>query len=51
MSITDDGNGIKKEHFEYLCKTHYTTKDKGTNSFGYRGEALSYINRNCKVTI
>lgn len=51
ISIQDNGDGIKKENFEFLCKTHYTSKLKGTSSFGYRGEALSFISRNSKVTI
>lgn len=51
LQITDDGCGIKKENFEFLCKTHYTTKKKGTMSFGFRGEALSFVSRSCKVNI
>lgn len=49
--VSDDGDGIAKEHFEFLCQTRYTTKDRDLLSFGYRGEALSYISRNCVLHV
>lgn len=51
IQIRDNGDGISKEDFPKLCKRRFTTKTKSLNSFGYRGEALSFISQNCKLEV
>ena len=43
ISIEDNGYGIAKEDAESLCKRNFSSKEINGGSFGYRGEALSFI--------
>jgi DNA mismatch repair ATPase MutL len=49
--VEDDGSGIEKENRENLCHRFYTSKlvnlDEGVSNFGFRGEALNSLCRDC----
>lgn len=63
IAIKDNGKGINKDDFEFLCLNHYTSKmdaledlkQKGTvnpqNSYGFRGEALHSISQCSRIEI
>ena len=43
ITIEDNGYGIAKEDAQNLCKRNFSSKNFQGGSFGYRGEALSFI--------
>lgn len=57
IEVNDNGDGIGPEDYESLCMKHYTSKittfeDLDTvKTLGFRGEALSSICANARVTI
>ena len=51
ITVEDDGNGIPKENRENICHRFYTSKmtdlKEGVSTFGFRGEALNSLCRDC----